>query len=178
VSEVNSQVLMQRRNFLKMGITASAVIAVAGGGVAVWKPGVSEGRLSADGVSVLSAVAEAVLDTSLSEILGQRAAQLMAHAQRLDLLIAGLPRTSQRELSQLLALLASAPGRRMLTGLRDPWSEADPATVQRCLQRMRVSPFKLRQQIYHGLRELTNAAYYSSPSSWTLMGYPGPVAVQ
>ena len=38
---------------------------------------------------------------------------------------------------------------------------------------MRVA-LALRQQAYHALRELTNAAYYADASAWRTLGYPGP----
>lgn len=169
---------MQRRRLLKVGIGVSALVAVAGGGIALLRPGTPEARLSVDGARVFSAVARAVLDKSLPTAQSQREAQLMAHLQRLDALIAGFPHETQRELSQLLGLLASAPGRWMLTGLRVGWAEADTAAIQNCLQQMRISQFNLRQQIYHALRDLTNAAFYASPTTWPLMGYPGPLAIQ
>ena len=42
---------------------------------------------------------------------------------------------------------------------------------------MRTSRIGLRQQAYHALRDLTNAAYFADPQTWPLMGYPGPRAV-
>ena len=48
------------------------------------------------------------------------------------------------------------------------------ADVQRSLQDMRTSSLALRQQSYHALRDLTNAAFYADPSAWPLLGYSGP----
>ena len=42
---------------------------------------------------------------------------------------------------------------------------------------MRTSTLELRQQAYHALRDLTNAAFYANPDVWPLLGYPGPDAV-
>jgi hypothetical protein len=39
---------------------------------------------------------------------------------------------------------------------------------------MRLSSLALKQQGYHALRDLTNAAYFSDPTAWQRMGYPGP----
>ena len=74
----------------------------------------------------------------------------------------------------MLGLLASAPGRVALAGLRTGWQEASVADVQRSLQDMRTSSLALRQQSYHALRDLTNAAFYADPSAWPLLGYSGP----
>ena len=65
----------------------------------------------------------------------------------------------------------------MLAGLKTAWADADPAEIQASLESMRLSSLNLRQQIYHALRDLTNAAYYADPIAWPLMGYPGPVTV-
>ena len=168
---------MQRRSLLKLGLGATALLAVAGGGFALIKPDVSDGRLTAGAAAVFHAVAKAVLDKSLPPLQSQRDSQLQAHWQRLTATVAGFPLPTQTELSQLLALLASTPGRRLIAGLHTDWPDADVAEIQASLERMRTSSLKLRQQIYHALRDLTNAAYYADPIAWPLMGYPGPVAV-
>jgi hypothetical protein len=168
---------MQRRKLLTVGIGASLLLVAAGGGIAVLTRGTAEGRLTAAGARVFSAVATAVLDQSLPAAQVERQYQLSALLGRLDALVAALPQQTQRELSHMLALLASAPGRLMVTGLAVDWGEADPSAIQRSLQHMRLSRFSLRQQVYHALRDLTNAAYYAEPTSWPLMGYSGPLAI-
>ena len=42
---------------------------------------------------------------------------------------------------------------------------------------MRVSGVSLREQAYHALRDLTNAAWFAERSTWSALGYDGPVAV-
>lgn len=168
---------MQRRTLLKLGIGASAVLAVAGTGVALLQPGLREGRLSAASTIVMRAVARAVLEGVLPADPQLQQQALDAHLQRLDAAIAAFPAATRAELSQLLALLASAPGRRTLAGLNEPWPVASVAEVQQALQSMRVSRLSLRQQAYHALRDLTNAAYFSDPSAWGHMGYPGPTDI-
>ena len=69
---------------------------------------------------------------------------------------------------------ASAPGRVALAALTTPWDQADIEAVQNSLQGLRTSSLQLKQQAYHALRDLTNAAYFSDPSAWRHMGYPGP----
>lgn len=94
--------------------------------------------------------------------------------QRLDAADRRLSLCHTAELSQLLALLAAAPGRVALAGLTSAWSQASVTQVQASLQGMRLSSLALKQQAYHALRDLTNAAYFSDPSAWQRMGYPGP----
>jgi hypothetical protein len=165
---------MQRRTLLKLGIGAAAVLAVAGGGMALMKPGLVDGRMTPGARGVFRAVARGVLDGSLPAAQAARDAALDGHLKRLDDALAAFAAPTQAELSQLLALLASAPGRRALAGLPTDWPDATPQEVQLALQDMRMSGLALRQQAYHALRDLTNAAYYADPAIWPLMGYPGP----
>lgn len=165
---------MQRRTLLKLGVAGGAVLAVAGGGLALLRPGLVDGRLSAGGREVFAAVARAVLDGALPAEPAARQRVLAAHLDRLDDTVAGLPAAARGELSDLLGLLAAAPGRLAFAGLRPAWAEAGVAELQDALQSMRTSRLALRQQAFHALRDLTNAAYYADASTWAAIGYPGP----
>lgn len=165
---------MQRRTLLKLGVGATVTLAVLGGGMALLRPGLADGRLTAPARTLMRAVAEAVLDGSLPADANSRAAALDAHLQRLEGLVSGLPPATRDELSQLLSLLSTAPGRLAMTGLAHDWPEAGAASVQQALQAMRLSGIAVRRQVYQALRDLTNAAYYADASTWALLGYPGP----
>jgi hypothetical protein len=168
---------MQRRNLLKLGIGAAAVLAVAGGGVALLRPGLRDGRLSEGARIVMRAVALAVLDGVLPADASARERHLLAHLDRLNSAIAAFPSATRAELSQLLGLLASVPGRVALAELSTPWAEASVLAVQQSLQGLRLSRLSLKQQAYHALRDLTNAAYFSDASAWMHLGYPGPTDI-
>ena len=166
---------MQRRTLLKLGIGATVTLAVAGGGIALIQPGLRGTQLSEGAREVMRAVARAVLDGALPGDAVARAQALNAHLQRLADAIAAFPAATRAELSQLLALLASAPGRVALAGVRAPWPEAEVAEIQQGLQAMRTSRLALKQQANHALRDLTNAAYFSDESAWAHLRYPGPM---
>lgn len=168
---------MQRRTLLKLGLGATVILAVAGGGVSLLRPGLTGGRLGEGARSVMHAVALAVLEGALPNSEPARSQAIDAHLVRLESAIAAFPATTQAELSQLLALLASTAGRLALAGLSTAWPQARVEQVQAALQGMRVSSLSLKQQAYHALRDLTNAAYFSDESAWRSMGYPGPTAV-
>lgn len=168
---------MQRRTLLKLGLGSAAVLAVAGTGVAWLRPGGEAGALTPAGRTVFAAVARAVLDGALPSEAGAQAEAIAAQLRRLDTTIAALPRHARDELSQLLALLASPPGRLAFAGLGTPWSDASVSQLQAALVAMRDSSLSLRQQAYHALRDLTNAAYFADPGAWPVMQYPGPVAL-
>lgn len=165
---------MQRRSLLKLGVGAAAVLALAGGGVALFQPGLAAGRLTAAGRRVFEAVSRAVLDGSLPPAGAERRAALDAQLGRLDEVILAFPAAVQSELSQLLAILATAPGRRLLAGLATDWPGATVAELHAAFDDMRLSGIAVRQQAYHALRDLTNAAFYADASAWPLLGYPGP----
>jgi hypothetical protein len=168
---------MQRRTLLKLGLGSTVILAVAGGGVALLNPAVSDGHLSNGGRDVMRAVARAVLDGTLPTAADERDKAIEAHLQRIEAAIAAFPAPVQAELSQLLTLLATAPGRVALAGLSSAWPQASVAQLQQSLQGMRLSSLALKQQAYHALRDLTNAAYFSDPSAWQRMGYPGPTDI-
>ncbi len=168
---------MQRRTLLRLGLGSAALIAVVGGGVALMRPALVSGQLTATGRSVFSAIARAVLDGSLPTAPAANAAALTAHLARLDGAIAAFPAATQAELSQLLSLLASAPGRIGLMGLSADWDAASVPQIQAALQGLRTSSLALRQQTYHALRDLTNGVFYADAEAWKLMGYPGPVTI-
>lgn len=168
---------MKRRTLMKLGIGATAVLALAGGGIALLRPGWVGGHLTADASKLMRAVARAVLDGNLPVDAVEREAALHGHMLRLGETIAGFPAATQDELSQLLALLASAPGRTLLAGLHTAWDDASVEELSASLQAMRTSSLALRQQAFHALRDLTNAAYFSDPGTWPMLGYPGPTSI-
>jgi hypothetical protein len=159
---------------LRLGLASAAVLVVAGGSVALVQPGFAAGRLTEAGRRVFRHVARAVLEGTLPADPAQREAALDAQLVRLDAVVAAFPAPMIAEISQLLALLAVAPGRLGLAGLAPDWPSATTGQIQAALDGMRHSPIALRQQAYHALRDLTNAAWYAEPASWASLGYPGP----
>ena len=169
---------MQRRRFLGIGVAGVALLTLAGGGLALLQPGLRQGRLTPAGREVFAAVATGVLDGMLPTSPASRAAAIDGHLSRLDATIAALAPAARTELSQLVALLHSLPGRMAMCGMATEWGVAGIGEVQQALQTMRLSRLALRQQAYHALRNLTNAAYFADPATWAALGYPGPRALQ
>lgn len=168
---------MQRRSLFRLGLGAGAVLGLAGLGAALWSPGWREGRLSPAAHEVFRAVADPVLDGVLPQDPRIRALALQSFALRLDQTVAGLAPAARSELSDLLALLSTAPGRYALTGLATDWAQAAPQDVAAALQRMRTAHSQTRQQVYHALRDLTNAAWFADAGTWHFLGYPGPQVI-
>jgi len=169
---------MQRRTLLKLGLAGSAVLTFVGGGAALLhEPAWRAGRLMSSGRAVFGSVARAVLDGSLPADSVAQVAALNAHLERLQVTLRALPPAAQRELAELLAVLASPPGRLAIAGLSADWAGADIVSIQAALQSMRQSRLAFRQQAYHALRDLTHAAYFADRSTWGQLGYPGPLAI-
>ncbi|TFY98267.1 hypothetical protein [Ramlibacter humi] len=168
---------MKRRSWLKLGLAAGALLAAGGGALALLEPGWQSGRLTASGRRVFLNAGRAFLDGSLPAEPSAREAALASFLDRTDALIAALPAHAQRELSQLLALLASAPGRRALAGLVPDWQDANLGELQQALQSMRTSPRELKQQAYGALHDICGGAYFSDVGTWARLGYPGPMEI-
>jgi hypothetical protein len=166
-----------RRTLLKLGVGSALALTVVGGGAWLWRPGLSSGRLTPPGRSVFRAVARVVLEGSLPLGVAARERAIDAHLVQLDAVIEDLPPATRSEIAQMLALLSVAPSRLWLTGLASDWDDAGLEEVEAALRRMRADPQVLRQQTYHALRDLSNAAFYAQSDHWPLMGYPGPTPV-
>ena len=165
---------MKRRTLLVVGVGAGSLLALAGGTLALLRPGLQGGRLTPAGRALFAAVARGVLDGLLPADAAARERAIEAHLTRLDGTIAGMPPALQREIDELVTLLATAPTRLALTGLGVDWSGAGIDDVQAMLQRLRTSSLSLRQQVYHALRNLTNGACFADAGIWPAIGYPGP----
>lgn len=159
---------MQRRTLLKLGVGGAVALGLVGGLAAIWTPGLEGTRLTPGGRKTMGALALALLDGSL------KPADLDKHLDALDALFAALPPAVRAEVAQLLGLIVNAPGRLGLLGQAKPLHEASVAELQALMEGLRHSRLAVRQQVYFALRELHCAAYFTQPSSWVAMGYPGP----
>ncbi len=168
---------MQRRTLLTLGVVTGAVMAVAGGTLALVRPGRQAGVLTPPARAMFTAVARAVLGEQLPAPAAAQAHALEAHLSRVQATIAGLPPAMQAEVDELVTIVCSAPGRVALVGLMSDWAAASTADVALALQGMRESSLALRQQAYHALRDMSNASYFADATTWPSIGYPGPRAL-
>ena len=166
-----------RRRFLKFGVAGALLLAAAG--AARTQPSYRAAG-AGDTFQVLREADREVLAAIAPAILAGTPAtgpNLAAAIGSVDRAVAGLPPHLQEEVRQLLALLASWPGRRWVAGVGAPWREASVAEVSAFLERWRFSRWALLQQGYHALHDLVLAAWYARPDSWEAIGYPGPPEV-
>lgn len=168
---------MQRRSLLKLGLVSGAALALAGGVAALLQPGLEQGRLTEPARALFASLGRAILQGTLPADAQTRDRALAGMVERIDALAMNLPPAVQAELSQLVGLLCTTPGRLGLAGLPQPWAEASEAQVQAALEGMRFSSLALRQQAYQALHEIVGGAYLSDESTWAAVGYPGPLSL-
>jgi hypothetical protein len=168
------QPILRRRGVLALGAISSLTLLLGGGSLALVQPGLRDAKLTASGREVFAGAARALLEGVLPAQDASRRTALNGLLDRIDGLVAVLPAHSQAELSQLLALLASAPGRRAFAGLAAPWSDASIGDIGSALQSLRTSALALRNQAYQALHDIVGAAWFSDAGTWTLLAYPGP----
>jgi hypothetical protein len=168
---------MKRRHLLQLGLFSAFAFAAVGGAAVWWQGGVQAGRLTTASRGVFQALGRAVLDGSLPAEAAARERALQGLLARIDDLVSALPPHAQDELAQLLGLLALAPGRLGLAGLKVEWSEATVQQLQQALQSMRTSSLQVRRQAYQALHDITSGAFFADRSAWSLLGYPGPLAI-
>jgi hypothetical protein len=174
--------MFTRRQFIKAGVFGGLALAAARiingpfGAVSTAPPDTTHAyrALSANARATIAAIAPVMLAGALPAASAARDDAVREVARGVDVVIAGLPPAVQKEVQQLLALLAWAPTRRLLARVTDPWPEADAEEIARFLERWRHSSIALLRSGYQALHELIMAAWYGTAQSWERIGYPGP----
>lgn len=164
---------LSRRTFLKAGVAGMLALA-AGGGIYRLAHGPAQPhRFALDGEA--RAAIDAIVPAMLAGALPHDGAVIAATTQRVHQAILGLPLATQKEIQDLFGLLALAPARRFIAGVTGSWADASAEQVGAFLQGWRMHRFATLQVAYHALHDLVLGAWYADPSSWTAIGYPGPI---
>ncbi len=129
--------------------------------------------LASDHADMLRAVAQGLLGSALPIDAGARSRELTRLTTATGALIANLPPSTRKEISDLFGLLALKPARALL-GYSGDWIGADIAVVTTFLAGLRDSSIGLKQQAYFALHDLLLGSFYAEPSNWVATGYPGP----
>jgi hypothetical protein len=168
--------MISRRTFITAGLLGAAALVTAR-----WLRGphappgdAGLGALDADAQAILRAIVPVLLAGALPAEAPARRLAIADTVRGIDIAVAGLPPAAQEELRQLFALLALPPARLAIARVRNPWDEAHEADVRECLDRFRGSSLTLLRSAYGALHQLTFAAWYGNPESWSRIGYPGP----
>lgn len=129
--------------------------------------------LAADHADMLHAVAQGLLGSALPSEVDARNRELIRLTTATGELIANLPPSTRKEISDLFGLFALKPARALL-GYSGDWLGADIPAVTTFLAGLRDSSIGLKQQAYFALHDLLLGSFYAEPSSWAATGYPGP----
>lgn len=168
---------MQRRSLLKLGLVSGAVLALAGGAAVLLRPGLDQGRLTPAARALFASLGRVMLHGTLPAEPDAQARALQGLVERVEAVAMNLPAHVQAELSQLVGLLCTAPGRFTLAGLATDWQDASGDELRTALDGMRYSSLALRQQAYQALHEIVGGAYFSDEATWKAIGYPGPLVL-
>ncbi len=164
---------LKRRSFLKAGLFGALALAAAGGVYRTFKSPAAllPFALDTDGHAALAAICGAMIGSTMPATpeATERAVKHTLEA------IAGLPLAAQKEVQDLFALLALGATRRLLTGVPDDWAQAKREDVIAFLQSWRVHRLQLLQSGYHALHDLILGGWYADESTWSGIGYPGPM---
>ncbi|WP_370262105.1 hypothetical protein [Limnobacter sp.] len=166
---------MNRRHFLKFGIAGALLAGGAGWlGKHFAKVQIVPGQpvVQPQHYPMLRAVAAGLLEGALPQ--GGVSGALDRAVQSFIVSSQTLAAAAQSELGQLLNILENPVGRRLIADLGSDWEQATPAQVQRFLADFRDHPIPALQPGYHALHDLMMASWYSQPSEWEAMAYPGP----
>jgi hypothetical protein len=162
-----------RRWFLRASLLVGGSVALFGGTVFMAR-GIRERRLTPSGKEVIRALGLAFFDDLLPRDPAPRAAALDRLVARVDAMLRDLPDGTRRETSTLLGVLSNAAGRVALTGMVTGWSDASVPQLHAALEKLRTSPLRDPQQVYHGLRGLHCVSFFTDSQNWKTIGYDGP----
>jgi hypothetical protein len=168
---------LRRRTFLKAGGLAALALAIGGGAYRLSRPAGAPNRFVLDGEAraAIDAIVPAMLAGALPQQQPERGASVARATERVHGAILGLPLATQKEIADLLGLLALGPARRLLAGVPDGWASASSEQVGAFLQAWRLHRFAMLQVAYHALHDLVLGAWYADPSAWAAIDYPGPM---
>lgn len=168
---------LDRRAFLKLGMTGTLLLGAGGlgatlagcGGKTV-PPAAGMGFLREADVALFRALAPVVLEGA-----PLTPAIIDECLLRIDAACVWLQPAAQGEARKLFDLLNTGLLRRLTTGLAHDWSDASADELRAFLDRWRNSSVGLFNAGYRGLVKLLSVGYYSQRASWAVSGYPGPL---
>jgi hypothetical protein len=180
-----------RRGFLKKTIGGAVLLAAAGAvPLALRKTRLRESRaplrfFTPEEYSIFAAIAERVLargpadmPPELAAVAERRPAPPSAAdldvAGKADAFLAPIDAASARELKQLLLLFDNALFSLATGGPPRPFTRMSPQEQDAHLERWATSRMAVRRTGFQALKRLTAAMYYSQPSTYASVGYPGP----
>ena len=174
---------MDRRRFLKRGVIGGALLVAAGTLPFAFRT-TAVGRPPRRPLRLLTIEEHAVLAAIVARIVpGDGAgpkwpsAEALDCAGKIDALMAMVHPDVGNDFRRLVRLAESSFAGMLIAGSPRPFSRATPAEQDARLEAWRRSRVALLRSGYQALKRLGQAAYYSSPEVYALVGYPGPPEV-
>lgn len=168
---------LNRRQFLKVGLFGTAVLATAGGiaslsGCSSDTSAQGYQQLRESDLPMLRRVIPVLLADAVSQT--RQADTLSGVLQALDNNLNHLSPSLNRQVLQLFDLLTLGVTRGLLTGIWSSWEDASDDAIRAFIKRWDGSVLMLLRQGSSVLSNLTLLSYYATPASWAQCGYPGP----
>jgi len=176
MTEETASPLLTRRRLLKRGVGGTALLLAAGGAASALWP--TRRRTPRPGLRVFDETEASILEAVAASVLriepGAPPPRGVDVAGRVDGLLALSSVDVQREFRRLLRLFENG-----FTGLmtRTGWTSftaASESSRGARLHAWETSRVPLFRTGYQAMKRLCAACYYSSPSAWASIGYPGP----
>ncbi|CAM2066377.1 hypothetical protein SCOR_13440 [Sulfidibacter corallicola] len=172
---------MDRRQFLKLGVTGGALLTMSAwmSKGTFWGTGTHLARRGNYQYQFLTEADHEVVSALIPAILAGTAAardkELAEEVVRgVDIAASHFRPAIQKEIRQLFTVLTLPATRVLACGVWSGWSQADPARVEGFLASWRNSRMALLRSGYDALQQLTVASWYGNPKSWSGLGYEGP----
>lgn len=167
-----------RRSVLKRGLIGGALLALGGGGFLFTRKSV-EVDPPADGLQSLTAREFAIVSALSYRVIPHRegfpAVDAVQVARGCDRILTLVDETALTETKQLLMLLENALPNFLFGRRARTFSTMSTDDQDAVLTEWQTSRITLRRTGYTALRGLVMAAYFSSPTTWPAIGYPGPL---
>ena len=166
--------MITRRRFLQVGLSSAMLLALVR---SLDRPAhAANGWRAIDEQTArtMTALVPVILAGTLPREDDARAKTVAAIVAEFDRMVAALAPAVQEEIGELFSVLHFPPSRVALAGLWSSVDEASAEDLRAFLLRWRGSRFELQRASYRALTQITQAAWYGQPASWSAIGYPGP----
>ena len=166
---------LSRRAAMKGALAGLGLLGLGGAGLALWPTVEADAPddllvLSPRAWVVLSAVAEAVCPSGGA----WPSAAALGVAQKIDKLMAGMPKEDADQLVLGLLLLENALAGLALDGRVGPFSAAPLPARRAAFTAWQQSALPVRKTAFKALRGLCASAYFADPRTAAAVGYGGP----
>jgi hypothetical protein len=164
-----------RRSFLKKGLFGGALLALGGGGLALY-PSAHVASPTAP-LRVLTPASFQVLVAVAGTMVIAKGADPVVIAHAIDEALTRVTPEAQADMNKLLGLLENALPGLLLDARVGPFTRLSAETRVRVLETWSTSRFAIRRTGYQALRKLCIASYYLDEPSWAPLGYAPPTGL-